>query len=536
MSWDGNGSVRNHILDLFSSSPQSIAGYVAVREHLLAAVARWRNQDGSAEFDSPPGDSASFLSPELVDYFHQLEETVIRNSADLSSTLCMGHMSGICPHFMTLVGELIVVLNQNLVKREASPSLTQVEVETLAALHRVVYGQSDDYYRRHSRNHDSTLGLITSGGTLSNLTALWIARNLCFAPTDDFPGIEATGVAQAFARYACESAVIVGSRLMHYSIEKAAALLGLGTQGVLLLPVDGANRLDVQALQDCVTDCAARKRRIIAIVGVAGTTECGSIDPLDAIAEVALQHRIFFHVDAAWGGPLLFSGRYRRYLAGIEHADSVVLDGHKQMYLPVAASALLLRDPRSARVIEKQSHYMLQEGSGDLGRRTLEGSRNGAALFFHAGLQLIGAEGYGFLMEENLRKAQLMAGLIQKRPEFELLTQPETNILLFRGLPAAYRHSRPKHFSTEENAAINTFNERLQKRQSQTGRSFVSRTTIALGKTAQELALVALRAVITNPLMEERDVQSVLDDQVSIMAELENQPQPEAVGAEIVRR
>jgi glutamate decarboxylase len=524
-------TLRNHILGLFSHSPQSAGDYAAVRERLLAAVARWRNQDMPAGSDVPFSDSVSFLSQDLLDYFEQLENTVIRNSADLSSPLCMGHMSGIYPRCMALVGELILALNQNLVKREASPSLTGIEVETMAKLHRLVYRQTGEYYLRHMQNEDSTLGLITSGGTLSNLTALWIARNLCFAPAADFPGIEAAGVARALEQYACHSAVIVGSRMMHYSIEKAAALLGLGAQSVLPLPVDGRNRMDVNALKDCIADCAARKKKIIAIVGIAGTTECGSIDPLEAIAEIALAHKIFFHVDAAWGGPLLFSERHRHYLAGIERADSVVLDGHKQMYLPIAASALLLRDPKSARVIEKQSHYMLQEGSGDLGRRSLEGSRSGAALFFHAGLQLIGAEGYGFLMQENLRNAQIMAGLIRRRPEFEMLIEPQTNILLFRGLPIAFRHARTRQFSSEENAIINAFNEQLQKKQSQKGRSFVSRTTIVLGKPAPNIPLVALRAVITNPLLQEDDMRSVLEDQIAIMAQLENQPQSEALSA-----
>lgn len=526
MSSSGNYALQNYICNLFSNSPGSTAGYAAVRERLLAVVARWQNQNSGVSFGNP----ASSLAPDLVAYFEQLEHTVIQNSADLSSTLCMGHMSGVCPRFMTLVGELILLLNQNLVKREASPSMTMVEVETLAELHRLIYRRENEYYLRHSENRDSTLGLITSGGTLSNLTALWIARNLCFPPALDFSGVETAGLVRALERYECESAVIIGSRLMHYSIEKAATLLGLGAQNLLSLPVDDSNRLDVDALKDCLADCAARKRRIMAIVGIAGTTECGSIDPLNAIAEIASDRKIFFHVDAAWGGPLLFSQRYRHYLAGIERADSVVLDGHKQMYLPVAVSALLLRDPESARVIEKQSHYMLQEGSGDLGRRSLEGSRNGAALFFHAGLQLIGAEGYGFLMEQNLRNACEMAELVRKRPEFEMLIEPETNILLFRGLPVAFRDLHRRQFSTQENALINDFNERLQKKQSQNGRSFVSRTTIVLGKD-NGIPLVALRAVITNPLLKEEDMQRVLDDQVSIMAELEDQPQPQALGA-----
>lgn len=522
MSSGVNGVSREHILGLFSNSPEAATAYSAARDRLLAAISKWQTQapanSGPVAASGPPP------FPDLLHYFERMEQTIIRHSADLSSPTCMGHMSGVYPRFMTLVAELIFTLNQNLVKREASPSLTRVERETVAVLHRLVYRQSEEFYLLHSQNDDSTLGIITSGGTLSNLTALWIARNLCFAPMRDFPGIEVAGMARALERYDCESAVVIGSRLMHYSIQKAAALLGLGTQNLLSLPVDGSNRLDIEALRDCISDCAARKRRIIAIVGVAGTTECGSIDPLDAIAEIASSRDIFFHVDAAWGGPLLFSSRYQRHLAGIEQADSVVLDGHKQMYLPVAVSALLLRDPKAARVIEMRSHYMLQDGSGDLGRRSLEGSRNGVGLFFHAGLQLIGPEGYGFLMEENLRKAGIMAEMIRKHAEFEMLIQPQTNILLFRALPARFRGSRRGLFSAEENAVINAFNERLREKQSETGRSFVSHTTIALGKDDPQNALVALRAVIANPLLREQDMRQVLDDQLSLMAAVEDQP------------
>ncbi|PYP93117.1 MAG: putative pyridoxal-dependent aspartate 1-decarboxylase [Candidatus Angelobacter sp. Gp1-AA117] len=522
----GSCSFQDHILGLFSNSAEAEANYAAARQRLLAALANWRNQ--TANSLSPDPDSSSPTN--LLDYFEQLERTVIRNSADLASPLCMGHMSGIYPRFMALIGELILSLNQNLVKREASPVLTQVELETLAALHRLIYNQTSGFYLRHVQDHASTLGLVTSGGTLGNLTALWIARNLSFMPRHDFPGIEAAGMTRALEHYGYESAVIVGSRLMHYSMEKAAALLGLGTQNVLLLPVDRDNRLETSALQDCISDCATHRKRIIAVLGIAGTTECGSIDPLQTIAEIARAGNIFFHVDAAWGGPLLFSQQHRRLLSGIEQADSVVLDGHKQMYLPVAASALLLRDPTAARAIEKHSHYMLQEGSGDLGRRSLEGSRNGAALFFHAALRLIGEQGYGFLMEENLRKSRIMAELVRMRPEFELLSESQTNILLYRGLPLALRGRRMSPFSSEEHAVINAFNERLQKQQSQAGRTFVSRTTIALGNASPAAPLVALRAVITNPLLQQHHMQSVLEDQVSIMAELENQADRETSG------
>ncbi|HLJ90485.1 MAG TPA: aminotransferase class V-fold PLP-dependent enzyme [Candidatus Angelobacter sp.] len=548
-------SLQSHILGLFSRSSgnegsASIDGsssvesrYAALRERLLGALAsrrggRWAdNWMGSEpEYMAPSFQDPS--SPDLVPpaldlqdlntYTEFLCKTVIPGSPDLASPLFMGHMTGPLPYFASLISELIVLLNQNLVKVEASPALTSLELETIASLHQLVYRQSPRYYRESLADAESSLGLVTLGGTLGNLTALWIARNLCFGPSRDFPGVEAAGVARALDHYGCGNAVIVGSKLMHYSIAKAASLLGFGSENARLLPVDSANRLDMVALQDCISDCAARNTRIVAVVGVAGTTECGSIDPLEEIAEIAAKHQIFFHVDGAWGGPLLFSARQRSRLAGIEKADSVVLDGHKQMYLPIAVSALLLRDPHAAKVIEKHSRYMLQEGSGDLGRRSLEGSRNGAALFFHAGLNLIGEQGYAFLVEENLRKAQIMADLIRSRPEFEILVAPETSILLFRGLPAALRHRKGHSFSVAENADINCFNERLQKRQSRERRTFVSRTTLDLlpidvPSIAARIPLVALRAVITNPLLEEHHMHTVLDDLAHIMVSLENE-------------
>jgi len=151
--------------------------------------------------------------------------------------------------------------------------------------------------------------------------------------------------------------------------------------------------MDLMALQRIVDDCSARDFRIVAIVATAGTTDCGSIDPLDEIAEIAGHAHTHFHVDAAWCAPLIFSQRYQTRLAGIDRAESVTIDAHKQFYLPIGSSVLRMLEPHAATVIEKQASYMLQEGSGDLGKRSLEGSRSGSALLLHAGLNIIGPQG-----------------------------------------------------------------------------------------------------------------------------------------------
>src|SRR5262249_7549331 len=145
----GSCSFQDHILGLFSNSAEAEENYAAVRRHLLAALANWRNETAGGLSPDP----ASSSSSDLLDYCEQLERTVIRNSADLASPLCMGHMTGIYPRFMALIGELILSLNQNLVKREASPALTQVELETLSALHRLIYRESAGFYLHHVQDH-----------------------------------------------------------------------------------------------------------------------------------------------------------------------------------------------------------------------------------------------------------------------------------------------------------------------------------------------------------------------------------------------
>src|SRR5262249_8715809 len=158
-----------------------------------------------------------------------------------------------------------------------------------------------------------------------------------------FGGIEPEGLPAALRYYDCAGAVVVGSELLHYSFDKAMSLAGFGTRNLVRVPVDANHRLDVDALERSLADLRRSRQKVIAIVGVAGPTDCGSIDPLRRIARIASREGIHFHVDAAWGGPLLFSARRRGMLAGIELADTVTIDGHKQMHLPIGTSMLLLR-------------------------------------------------------------------------------------------------------------------------------------------------------------------------------------------------
>ncbi|MEC4811964.1 MAG: putative pyridoxal-dependent aspartate 1-decarboxylase [Scytonema sp. PMC 1069.18] len=463
-----------------------------------------------------PVEPSSFES-----YFKYLTNNVIAHSINTSSPRFIGHMTSALPYFVQPLAKLMTAMNQNAVKIETAKALSFYERQALAMMHRQIYNLSESSYTEHIQNNQSTLGILVSGGTTANITALWCARNTSLGPKDGFGGIEKEGLAAALDFYGYKGAVVIGSELMHFSFDKAVDLMGIGTQGLMRIPVDSNNRVNIQTLRQAVAEYRNQNLYIIAIVGVAGTTDSGSVDPLLDIAEIAQENNVHFHVDAAWGGPVIFSKKHRHRLAGIERADSITIDGHKQLYLPMGIGMVFFRDPYMAKSIEKQASYTMRKGSFDLGKRALEGSRPGMSLFLHAGLNLIGLKGYEFLIDEGIRKTQYMAARISAMSEFELLIEPDTNLLIYRYIPEVFREViATKQLTETDNQLINQFNERLQKIQRQIGRTFISRTTKTMTSIGKEIPVVALRAVIANPLTTEEDIDAVLNDQIQIASEM----------------
>jgi len=463
----------------------------------------------------PEGDS------DPATYYSLLADRVLPYAANVGSPRCMAHMTALAPAFVHELTHVLLALNQNLVKRDASNGFTTLERETLAMMHRLTFDLPAGFYEEHEQDSDKTLGIFCSGGTLANLTALWIARNhgLHAGPA----GVESLGVPASLAAARRKNAVVVGSRLMHYSVRKAAGLLGVGEENVRLIPVDERGRVLPASCRDMLRQCANSGEAVIALVGIAGTTDYGSIDPLDELADLAAEFGVHYHVDAAWGGALLFSRAHRRRLRGLERAHSVTIDAHKQMYLPIGTSLLLLRDPQSARAIQKSSDYILQDGSRDLGRHSVEGSRPGSSLFVHAALHIIGRHGYETLVNDSLKRAAFMARQILACRDFELLAEPETNIVLYRYVPSDLSsHRSSGGLNTTPQAPLNTFNTELQQEQWRASRSAVSRTSLRHPQYADPI--VALRAVVANPLATEADVIAVLDDQAFIARKLRSTP------------
>lgn len=518
---------EGRIFSLFDPSPQAENWEKNVDQQILKIAYQFLRQieassdielhDLMAQFKNfhLPVNASSFDT-----YLESLTKTIIPHSIHTSSPRFIGHMTSALPHFMRPLAKLMTALNQNLVKTETAKAFTPYERQALGILHRSLYQFPDEFYDCHLQNSQSTLGMVVSGGTSANLTAIWCARNSSLGPKGDFQGIEKEGLAPALEFYGYQGQVIIGSSLMHYSFEKAADLLGIGSQGLIKIPASRHNRIDLNCLRETVAQCRAQKQHIIAIVGIAGTTDSGGIDPIEEMASIAQAAGVHFHVDAAWGGPLIFSQQHRHKLAGIEQADSVTIDAHKQLYAPMGIGMVMFQKPQLAKAIEKHACYTVREGSADLGQRSLEGSRPAMSLFLHAGLHAIGLKGYEFLIDEGIRKTQYMAEQVRSSPEFELLAEPEINLLIYRYIPEEWRELVAKgELTATQNQAIDLVNEQLQKAQRHAGKTFIART-ITHTTRYRPMAIVALRAAIANPLTTEADIDAVLEDQIALATQL----------------
>ncbi|MDX1594153.1 MAG: putative pyridoxal-dependent aspartate 1-decarboxylase [Gammaproteobacteria bacterium] len=449
-----------------------------------------------------------------------LLEKVVAESVHTAAPGFVGHMTTALPYFMLPLAKLLAGLNQNLVKTETSKAFTPLERQVLGMLHRLVYARDDTFYATHLHDAERALGAFGSGGTVANITALWVARNRAFPADGGFPGIARAGFAAALAHHDCRGAVVLVSARGHYSLGKAADLLGLGRDQVVAIPTDREDRVRPELVAAACRERQARGERVMAIVGVAGTTETGRVDPLGALADVAAEHGAHFHVDAAWGGPTLFSRREAGKLAGIERADSVTLDAHKQLYVPLGCGAALFRDPAALNAVEHHAAYVIRAGSRDLGSRTLEGSRPGMALLVHSGLRVFGRQGYALLIERGIDLAHHFAGLLRAAPDFELVTAPELNILTYRYAPPWFQEAWTNGDAARRgvlDTGLNGVIAELQRRQRARGRSFVSRTTLEFED--RPVPLVVFRVVLANPLTTGAILDAMLDEQRALAAE-----------------
>ncbi len=497
------------------SIDQAISGNVAdfLQKHVVALERKLSEIEGDFVSSTIP-EEPTFVS----DYTEFIKEKLVAQSVHTASSRFIGHMTSALPYFMQPLSRIMIALNQNLVKVETSKAFTPMERQVLAMLHRLVYNCDEGFYRQYIHDSQHALGAFCSGGTVANITALWAARNRLCGPSGEFRGIAREGLVKALKHLDCAGLAVLVSRRGHYSLGKAVDLLGVGRDNLITVEPDENNRINMPSLREHYRRLRGEGIRVLAMVGIAGTTETGNVDPLEAMADLAAEQGCHFHVDAAWGGPTLFSRTYRGLLRGIERADSVTIDAHKQLYVPMGAGMVVFKDPATLASIEHHAAYILRRGSKDLGSHTLEGSRPGMAMLVHAGLSIIGRKGYELLMDQGIERARRFAEMIEAHPDFELISAPELNILTYRYSPAwlqAALDQADDEFSRRINHLLDRVTETIQKRQRAAGISFVSRTRLApkryLGDT-----ITVFRVVLANPLTTEAILSAVLEEQCVI--------------------
>jgi L-2,4-diaminobutyrate decarboxylase len=274
-------------------------------------------------------------------------------------------------------------------------------------------------------------GLFTSGGSAGNLTALAAARQ-SIAGVD--PWNDGLAGAQPLA--------ILVSEQAHYSNDRAGRILGLGSGGMVPVAVDDQWRLDPTRLREAHRRAEDSGRRVFAVLGSACSTSTGAFDPLDAIADYAAEHDLWFHVDGAHGAVAALSPTYRHLVAGIDRADSVVIDTHKMLLMPALLTAVLYRRRGAAdRAFHQDQSYVgfdAHEGEfawWDSGLRTLECTKRMMALELYGSLSEHGTAFFSDYVTRMFDLARWFARELDMAPDFELATQPEANIVCFRLAP-----------------------------------------------------------------------------------------------------
>lgn len=276
-------------------------------------------------------------------------------------------------------------------------------------------------------------GLLVSGGSMATLTALTVARHV--KAGGDVRGLGLRGLPEQPVVYVADEG--------HSAIRKSIELLGIGHEGLRIIPSDEAHRMRLDALEAAIVADRAAGHRPIAVVASAGTASTGAIDPLAEVAAICRRHELWFHIDGAYGAPAILSARYRNTLAALALADSVGLDPHKWLYVPVEAGLVLVRDAAAMRAAFSLVAPYLPVGNTPTGVTGLpwfseygfQQSRGFRALKVWMALRHHGLTGYTAAIEHDLALAAHLARQVEVAPDLALAAPPSLSIVCFRYLP-----------------------------------------------------------------------------------------------------
>jgi len=389
-----------------------------------------------------------------------LARLVARYSNQLHHPSYMGHQ--VCPPFLdsAIADLLISFTNNSTAVWEMSPIGTVIEKEVVCWLADLAgYPETAE-------------GTAVSGGSAANLTGLLAARARW----------------NADASMTGKRPVVIASRDAHYSVARAAAIMGIPAADVVKVPTDDAHRMDVDGLEETLAAVEARDDAgVLAIVATSGSTATGAFDRLDEIALLRDRFRTWLHVDAAHGASVLVSESLARLVRGLERADSFSWDPHKMMWMPLSLGTILVRDGIwLRRAFEADAPYLFNAGSENLGEMTIQCSKRADAIKLWLLLRSRGVAPIAEAIERVTALTRYLYDRLMDAEEFEPVHEPDLNILCFRR----------KGFDDEQTAD-------LRERLIRSGRAWIT-TTVLRGERV-------LRVTMMNPRTTEEHVDAMLE-------------------------
>ncbi|VAW11182.1 hypothetical protein MNBD_BACTEROID03-911 [hydrothermal vent metagenome] len=407
-------------------------------------------------------------TPKNENEIHSNLQELYDLSMNSASPKYIGHMDSI-PTLWSVIGDYIAsAINNNLLSLEMSPFLTQLE-----------YSLTKQFAKLFGLPETSG-GVMLSGGTLSNVQALLVARNTVLK------------IKHGNVFTLKKEPVIFTSEHSHSSILKTGMMIGIGIENVIKIKTDKHSKIDCKDLSIQIQEQLKLGKQPFAIVATAGTTVSGNIDPLKEISEIAKKHKLWLHIDAIYGGAVIFSEKHKHLIDGIEQANSISFNPQKWLSVSKTSSMVLFRDFNgmkdnfriSAPYMKEQNAYV------NLGEINIQGTKYAEVLKLWLSLQSLGKSGYNKLIDYSFYLTETFNKEITKRPFLKLTSKTEMNIICFRG--------EPNYLTSEK---IDKWNENLQHYLLKQTNFFLS-----LPKYKNNLWL---RAVLLNPFLTYEHIESL---------------------------
>ena len=427
-----------HRQALLCNDAASIADYTRAMDQATQDVAAWLHNDkmytgGSIkELRSAIAFNPSKGGLGVEKSLERMVELFLNKSLKVHHPHSLAHLH--CPTMVTsqIAEVLINATNQSMDSWDQSPAGSLMEVQLI------------DWLRQKVGYGAGQAGVFTSGGTQSNLMGVLLARDACIAKHwKDENGNPWSVQRDGIPAEAMRNVKVICSENAHFSVQKNMAMMGMGFQSVVTVPVDANARMDMAALDQTIARLQAEGKIVACVVATAGTTDAGAIDPLHEVRAISDKYGAWMHIDAAWGGALILSNHHREMLAGIELSDSVTLDFHKHYFQTISCGAFLLKDAANYRFMHYEAEYLNsaydeEHGVPNLVSKSLQTTRRFDALKLWMTVEALGETLYGSMIDHGVTLTRDVADYIQATEGLELLVAPQFASVLFRVTPEGY--------------------------------------------------------------------------------------------------